>query len=39
VKHAVFHIARSCLGVAIVVAGWLLLVGLLQAGWSSHVLA
>jgi hypothetical protein len=39
VKHAALHIARVCLGIVTVVAGWLVLVGLLHVGWGSHLLA
>ena len=38
-KDGLTRALRFCLGVAMVVAGWIVLVGLLQVGWSSHMLA
>ena len=37
-KDGLTRALRFCLGVAMVVAGWIVLVGLLQVGWSSHLL-
>lgn len=38
-KDGLTRAFRFCLGVALVVAGWLVLVGLLHVGWSAHLLA
>ena len=38
-KDGLTRAFRFCLGVALVVAGWLVLVALLHFGWSAHLLA
>ena len=38
-KEGLTRVLRFSLSVAMVVVGWLVLVGLLQVGWSSHLLA
>jgi len=38
-KDGLTRALRFCLGVAMVVAGWIVVIGLLQVGWSSHLLA
>ena len=38
-KDGLTRAFRFCLGVALVVGGWLVLVGLLHVGWSARPLA
>jgi hypothetical protein len=38
-KDGLTRVLRFSVGVALVVAGWLVLLWLLQVGWSSHLLA